>query len=197
MTSLAEKLQTATDRREFPRVLVAIPGQILLAAENVARAAQVLNLSAGGAGLRYAGVVPRHKMLCVLTMQGFGRFEGMTVRSNRDSCGFRFLPGEAQREHLLERLTIFVGSGLATLISLQNQQHWSPNTQLSLTRQSGQQIACNVMDISIQGVTLFLNATVPEGENVLVGKMFGQVVHAANDQVTVQFIRYLGEKSAA
>jgi hypothetical protein len=197
MANLAETLRLAVDRREYPRVPVTIPGQMSITAEQGLRAVQVTNLSAGGAGLRYAGAPPRAEMIGILEVEGFGRYEGITTRETGDVCGLRFLFGEAERHHLLERLSVFVRNGLSSVGSLRDEECWSAHSQLSLTRHCGEQHECKVMDISLLGVALGTSISVPEGENVFVGKMFGRVVRGPSDQVTIQFLRYRGEQPAA
>jgi hypothetical protein len=193
MANLAETLRLAVDRREYPRVPVTIPGQMSIATEQEMRAVQVTDLSAGGAGLRYASAPPRAEMIGVLEVEGFGRYEGITTRETGNVCGLRFLFGEAERHHLLERLSIFVRSGLSSVGSLREEESWSAYSQLSLTRHCGEQHECKVVDISLHGVALRTSLLVPEGENVLVGKMFGRVVRGPSDQITVQFLRYRGD----
>ena len=197
MPNLAETLRLALDRREYPRVPVAIPGQITISTEPALREAQVTNLSAGGAGLRYASPPPRAGLTGILAVEGFGTFEGLTTRDGGAVCGLRFLVGEAERRHLLECLSVFVRSGLSAVHSLRKNECWHSQSQLSLTRQSGEQHRCEVKDISMHGVVLSTNVLVPEGEHVIVEKMFGRVVEGLNDQVTVQFLRYLNEQPAA
>ena len=198
MANLAETLRLAVDRREYPRVPVTIPGQICITAERGVRTVQVTDLSAGGAGLRYPGTPPRAEMIGALDVEGFGRFEGITTRESGDVCGLRFLIGEAERHHLLERLAVFVRSGLSSVSSLREEDDcWPAYSQLSLTRHHGEEHQCKVVDISLHGVALGTNISVPEGENVFVGKMFGRVVRGPSDQVTVQFLRYKGEQPAA
>jgi c-di-GMP-binding flagellar brake protein YcgR len=197
MPNLAETLQRAVNRREYPRVPVALQGHVSISAEPSPRLVQVTNLSGGGAGLQYVGASPRAEMVGVLTVEAFGSFEGITTRGNGGTCGLRFLIGEAERHNLLECLTVFVIGGLPSVASLRRDQLRSQDLQISLTRQSGQQHQCKVVDISLQGVALATSVQVPEGENVLVGKMFGRVVSGLSDQVTVQFLRYVSERPAA
>jgi hypothetical protein len=174
-----------------------VHGHVSISAELSPRLVQVTNLSGGGAGLQYVGASPRAEMVGVLTVEAFGSFEGITTRENGGVCGLRFLFGEAERHHLLECLTVFVKSGLPAVAALRQDQFRSRDLQLSLTRQSGEQHRCKVVDISLQGASLSTGVMVPEGENVLVGKMFGRIVKCTNDQVTVQFLRYGNERSVA
>jgi PilZ domain len=197
MPDLTETLRLALDRREYPRVPVSISGQITISSERAPRGALVTNLSAGGAGLRYADVPPRAGLTGVLAVEGFGSFEGITTRDGGAVCGLRFLGGEAERRHLLECLSVFVRSGLTAVDSLRKNECWHPQSTLSLTRQSGAQHRCEVRDISLHGIALSTNVIIPKGEHVPVEKMFGRVVQGLSGEVTVQFLRYLNEQTAA
>ena len=190
MPNLAEALEVALDRREYPRVPVALPAQLLISAKEKTWSARVTNLSAGGAGLQYADRAPPPEMVGILTIDGFGQFDGITTRHERDAGGLRFLIGEAERHHLLECLSAFVRSGLPSVRSLREIDKWPQTSVLSLIRQNGRQHQCRVDDISLQGVALLTDVAVPEGEYVFVGQMFGRVISGLQDHVMIQFLRY-------
>jgi hypothetical protein len=192
MANLAEALRLGVDRREYPRVPVTLSGRVSISTEDKSRDVQVIDLSAGGAGLRYRGGAPRAELIGDLAVEGFGRFEGITTRESDGICGLRFLVGEAERQHLLECLSAFVSSGLPSVASLRQSGHWPIDPQLFLTRHTGEQIRCKVIDISLQGAVLGASALVPKDEYVLVGKMFGRVIGNLIDEITVQFLKYQG-----
>jgi PilZ domain len=195
MPNLTEALQCALDRREYPRVPVVLSAQLSIPFEKKSRHAQVTNLSAGGAGLRFSDTPPPPELVGVLAIDGFGDFEGITTRRHGDTAGLRFVIGEPERNHLLQCLTIFIKSGLQSVRSHREIDQWSQASVLSLTRQSGKQHQCRVEDISLQGVALSTNVAIPEGENVLVGQMFGRVIGGLQNQVMVQFLRYRAAQS--
>ena len=190
MPNLAEVLQVALDRREYPRVPVLLPAQLSISSEKTTRSARVTNLSAGGAGLQYTDRPPPAERVGVLAIDGFGDFDGITTRRQGDAGGLRFLIGEAERHHLMECLTVFVRSGLPSVRSLRETNRWPQTSVLSLTRKNGSQHQCRVEDISLQGVALLTDVAVPADEYVLVGQMFGRVISGLQDHIMVQFLRY-------
>ncbi len=196
MPNLTEALQRALDRREYPRVPVILSAQLSISFEKRTRYAQVTNLSAGGAGLRFNDTPPPPELIGVLAIDGFGNFEGITTRRQGDTGGLRFVIGEPERHHLLQCLTIFIKGGLQSVRSLREIDQWPQTSVLSLTRQNGKQHQCRVEDISLQGVALSTDVAIPEGENVLVGQMFGRVISGLQDQVMVQFLRYRAAQPA-
>ena len=197
MPTLAQTLQLAVDRREYPRVPVELTGQIFIAEEAAGRSAQVTNLSVRGAGIKYTGSLPRPGRNGILTADGFGSFEGVMARNRSDTYGFQFLLGEAERNHLQECLAVFVRSGPPMLAVLRKNDLWTENSQLSLTRYDGKQLECEVVEISLHGVALRTSIPIPKGEHVLIGKMFGRVVGGLSGSITVQFLRYVGSRTAA
>lgn len=190
MSNLAEALETVLDRREYPRVPVELAAQLFIPANKKTWSARVINLSAGGAGLRYNGKPPAPELVGALAIEGFGNLEGITTRRQDDMGGLRFLIGEAERHQLLQRLTALIKSGIQSVRSLHEIDEGPLASSLSLTRQSGRQHLCKVVDISLQGAALLTDAAVPKGEHVLVGRMFGRVIDQLQDQVVVQFLRY-------
>ena len=186
MSELAKALDAALDRREYPRVAVALPAKLSVPANGRIWSARVTNLSAGGAGLEFREKPPAAEMVGTLAIEKFGNYDGITIRREGNFAGLRFLIGEAERHHLTQCLTAFVKGGL------QSVSEDSPDpggALLTLTRQSGRHHLCLVDDISLNGVALSAEFSVPAGEHVLVGQMFGRVVGGPTGQVVVQFLR--------
>ena len=188
MSNLADALETALDRREYPRISLVLPGQLSFASQT-SKSVRVTSLSAGGAGLQFDDKPPSPEMVGLLAIEGFGEFNGITTRRRGDEGGLRFLIGEAERQHLLECLTVFVRSGLPSVRSLRESNQWPQTPLLTLTRQNGRRQECKVEDISLQGVMLLTDAAVPEGEYVLVGQVFGLVIPSEENHLAVQFLR--------
>lgn len=189
MSNLAEDLSLCTDRREYPRIPVMLAGQMLIST-GMAKEVQITNMSAGGAGVRYLGRPPGADLTGTLTVEGFGNIPGVTTRDTGKLCGLRFLIGEAERRHLQARLAGLIRSGLPGLVVQPENDQWAEDSRLVLTRFSGKQHECEVVEISLLGVALHTSFPVPEGEHVLVGKMFGRVLKVEDGRLTVQFLRY-------
>ena len=189
MSNLAEALEVALDRREYPRVPLVLRAKLVIPANGQNLPTQVTNLSAGGAGLRFSDKPPPPEMVGILAIDGFGDFDGITTRRQGNEGGLRFLIGEAERHHLRERLTTLVASGLNSVRFHREEGQWSQTPLLTLTRQNGKRLECRVDDISLQGVALVANTAIPQGEYVIFGQMIGRVVSAMQDRVMVQFLR--------
>ena len=189
MSDLAEALEVALDRREYPRVPLILPAKLVITANGKSWPVRVTNLSAGGAGLQFSDKPPPPEMIGVLAIDGFGDFDGITTRRQGNEGGLRFLIGEAERHHLRERLTTLVASGPKSVRFHHEDDQWSQTPLLSLTRQNGRRLECRVEDISLRGVALLTNAAIPQGEYVIFGQMIGRVIYGLQDRVMVQFLR--------
>src|ERR1700712_2747743 len=104
----------------------------------------VTDISGGGAGLQYPDGPPGADIVAQLTIDEFGAFDGITVRDGGDTRGLRFLHGEAERNQLLVKLTLYVEEGLAD--AAQNGR-WPTEAKLSLTRTNGVRERCEVTRI--------------------------------------------------
>ena len=186
MSKLAEALEVALDRREYPREPVVLPAILFVPASERVWSTRVINLSAGGAGLQFRDKPPAPELIGALAIEGFGKFDGITVRREGNIAGLRFLIGEAERHHLSQCLTAFMKGGLQ---AIREEDQVASESVLSLTRQNGRHHLCQVEDISLQGVALTTEVPVPAGEHVIVGQMYGRVVDNSKGQVVVQFLR--------
>lgn len=186
MSKLAEALEVALDRREYPREPVVLPAVLFIPAHERIWSTRVINLSAGGAGLQFRDKPPAPELVGTLAIEGFGKFDGITVRRQGNIAGLRFLIGEAERHHLSQNLTAFMKGGLQ---AVQENTQVAGASLLSLTRQNGRHHLCVVEDITLRGVALTTDVPVPTGEHVIVGQMYGLVVDSPNGQVIVQFLR--------
>src|SRR5215469_3391083 len=159
MSKLAEALDQALDRREYPRVPVVLPADLFIPANNRTWSARVTNLSAGGAGLEFKNRPPAPELVGTLAIEAFGNFDGITIRRQGNIAGLRFLIGEAERHHLTRCLTAFMEGGLR---AVREDTRPSEASILSLTRQNGRPHLCGVEDISLHGVALSTDIPVPK-----------------------------------
>jgi len=186
MPKLAEALEAALDRRDYPRVSVVLRADLFIPAHQRTWSTRVTNLSSGGAGLQFGAKPPAPELVGTLAIEGFGNFDGITIRRQGNTAGLRFLIGESERHHLSQCLTAFFKGGLRAVREF---GQLGGTSLLSLTRQNGRHHLCEVEDISLQGVALLTDVGVPAGEHVIVGQMYGRVVDGRNGQVVVQFLR--------
>jgi hypothetical protein len=175
------------DQRAFPRVPLVLPATLTLpGAENFA--CLVTDISGGGAGLSYVDQAPDGESAATLDIGAFGRFNGVTVRDQGTRRGLRFLDGEAERNRLMPKLILFVEEGLAELGGM---EPWPAQDRLSLIRTTGSRESCDVLDISLEGVTVATAQRPQIGELVRLGRMYGRVSgHLANG-IQIGFLNFV------
>ncbi len=152
------------------------------------------DISGGGAGLQYPDGAPAAGIVAQLAIDEFGTFDGITVRDGGDTRGLRFLNGEAERNHLLIKLTLYVEEGLADA-----SQHgrWPTEAKLSLTRTNGVRERCEVTGISLKGVFLITEQRPPLQELVKLGRMYGRVAEHLPDGIMVRFLSFVQPETTA
>jgi hypothetical protein len=63
----------------------------------------------------------------------------------------------------------------------------------SITRENGEHISCDVLDISLDGVSLRTRIRPPVGEIVNLGRTRGRVVRHHIDGIAVQYVKEIGK----
>jgi hypothetical protein len=62
----------------------------------------------------------------------------------------------------------------------------------SITRENGEHISCDVLDISLDGVSLRTRIRPPVGEIVNLGRACGRVVRHHADGIAIQYVKEIG-----
>lgn len=175
------------DQRAHPRVPLILPATVHVEGFE-GFACMVTDISGGGAGVQYLDTAPSAECVARLVIDEFGTFDGITVRGGADRCGIRFVQGEAERNNLPIKLTLYVEEGLADA-----SQHgrWPTEPRLSLTRTTGIQEKCDVLCISLQGLTLATEQRPPLGELVRLGRMYGRVIEHLQNGIAIRFLSFV------
>ena len=182
-----DELRPSIDQRTHPRVPLVLPGLLIVReAENFP--CVVTDISESGAGLQYYDQVPKAESVARLLIAEFGTFEGVTIRDNGETRGLRFSPGEAERNQLLIKLTLFVEEGLA---DVPQGDHLPTEAKLSLVRNTGIKEQCAVQQITLKGVSLTTEQRPPLGELVRLGRMYGRVAQHLSQGVGVNFLSFV------
>jgi hypothetical protein len=183
------------DRREFSRVVTTFPGKLFLPAEQITLDCQVINLSAGGAGIRCDEPPPLQSFV-VLYIEGFGRFQGVATRYEAGELGMCFVCREAKRERLKRDLAAYVQDGQLPATRLRA-HHRAPSSAIGhFIRHNGEQVRCDVLDISLQGLSLRTDSRPPVGEIINLGQSWGRVVRHHPDGIALQFLKLAHDAQA-
>ncbi len=166
--------KAGAERRRFRRVKVDLPGRLFIPADFREARCTVLDLSPGGAALA-CETIPEAGTTLVLYVDSFGRFEGTVVRCDGDGFGMAFVCTPSKRERTAEQLILFLNKSLVDDSVLRRHERSSQKGFAKFTRADGQIINCEVMDISVSGVSLKTEIRPPIGEFVLIAQIAGRV----------------------
>ena len=185
--------KASAERRRFRRVRVDLPGRLFLPADSREARCTVTDLSPGGAAIT-CELVPDLGAAVVLYVDGFGRFEGAVTRQNRSGFGIGFVCTPSKRERTAEQLTLFLNKTLVDDSVLRRHERSNQKGFAKFTRADGQIVHCEVMDISVGGVSLKTDIKPPLGEFVLIAQIAGRVARHHADGIGIAFV---GQEKAA
>jgi hypothetical protein len=175
------------DRRECERVRTALAGKMFVPTEEITLDCQIVNLSAGGAGIQCRTPPPRN-IRVVLYIEGFGRIEGVASRYVRGELGFRFVCTEAKRQRLLQDIAVFINGGEKGTAQLRRHARTASTSFGYFVPSSGESVSCNVLNLSLQGMSLRTKGRPLIGEIVNFGCTRGQVVRHHENGIAIQFL---------
>lgn len=175
------------DRRRYRRVDVDLSGRIFLPEGQREAPCKVLDLSPGGARIScefdlVAGIT------VILYVDEFGRFEGDIVRLTGGNFGVQFNCSVLKRERITEQLTAFLNKGLVDDTVLRRHDRKPTRGLARFTRASGEIVSCEVLDLSLSGVSLQTGTRPPLGEVVLIGQMAGRVARHHEQGIAIEFV---------
>ncbi|HET7083150.1 MAG TPA: PilZ domain-containing protein [Rhizomicrobium sp.] len=182
---------SSPENRKFERIQLFLPGQLFNPLNEQSSPCKVLNLSAGGAAVQCEATFPAGLSL-VLYIENFGRFEGRTIVHGDGQLALEFSIGEAKRGRLKEMLQSFTASGVAGVTEVRKHARVPSLVSGSITRENGEQIMCDVLDISLDGVSLRTKVRPPVGEIVNLGRARGRVVRHHQDGIAIQYVKEVG-----
>jgi hypothetical protein len=189
------------EAREYERIPLHIPGKLFDPAAEATVECNVVNLSPGGAGV-HCQTQFRQGMELILHIDVFGRFEGIVVSHYRDAVendarfGLAFALGESKRKKVADMISLFVRDGLEGVTELRKSRRVRTNGIVDLVLGDGKKIACEMVDISLEGVALRTNIRPPLGELVSLGRTQGQVARYHDEGIAIRFVRPISNELA-
>lgn len=175
------------DRRRYRRIAVDLPGRIFLPADQHEALCKVLDISPGGARISCELDLPAAATV-ILYIEGFGRLEGDIVRLANGSFGVQFNCSALKRERIVEQLTVFLNRGMVDETVLRRHDRKQTRGLTRFTRASGEIVSCEVLDLSLGGVSLKSDTRPPIGEVVLIGQMAGRIVRYHETGIAIEFV---------
>jgi hypothetical protein len=182
------------DRRSSERVCAQLQGKLFVPAEERTLDCIVMNLSVSGAGIQCEEPPPLDAFV-VLYMDGFGRFDGVTVRYVKGELGLKFLLKDAKRQRLEQDLEVFVREGMSGVAHLHRDRRTATSTRInSFICPDGSKASCSIADISLQSATLKTLARPAIGEAIQLGGTTAWVIAHHEQGIDVQFLDPAGER---
>ena len=175
------------ERRRFRRVRIDLPGRLFTPGDGQESRCSVVDLSPGGASIA-CEMMPEQGVAVILYVDGFGRFEGNVARRDGHGFGVQFLCTASKRERTAEQLTLFLNKALVDDTVLRRHERSHQKGFAKFTLASGQVVNCEVMDISVGGVSLRSDVKPPLGEYVLIAQMAGRVARHHEQGSGIEFI---------
>lgn len=175
------------DQRLHRRAIIALSGRLFVPAEDITIACGIVNLSAGGAGVKCDEPPPLNAFV-VLYIDGFGRFDCVASRFVKGELGLRFVCKEDKRQRLMDNLAAYVHSGVARKTRLRAHPRLTSDVKKHFTQADGTTVPAQVVDFSIQGMSLRTTARPVLGEVISMGRTHGRVMRHLDDGIAVQFI---------
>jgi hypothetical protein len=187
--------KSGAERRRFRRVRVDLPGRLFIPVDSHEARCTVTDLSPGGAAIT-CETVPEAGTAVILYVDNFGRFEGKVARRDSEGFGVAFVCTPSKRERIAEQLMLFLNKALVDDSILRRHERSSQKGFAKFTRADGQIVKCEVVDISVGGVSLKTSVKPPVGEFVLIAQIAGRVVRHHDDGIGIEYLGQTGEQPA-
>jgi hypothetical protein len=175
------------ERRRFRRVRVDLSGRLFVPADSRECHCKIVDMSPGGASIECDLALDADTQV-VLYVDGFGRLEGSIVRAVDASFGVRFNCTAAKRDRIAEQMILLMNSNLLDESELRRHDRTPTKGIARFTRADGQLVACEVLDLSVSGVSLKTNTRPPIGEFVLIGQMAGRIARHHEQGIGIEFV---------
>jgi hypothetical protein len=175
------------ERRRYKRERVELAGRQFEPAENREAHCMIADMSPGGARV-LSDIVPPPGTLIVVYIDGFGRFEGSVARPEQGGFGIQFNCSEHKRERVAEQLTLYMNGSSIDESALRRHDRTPTKSMARFTRANGDVVNCEVLNLSLSGVSLVTEIRPPVGELVLIGQMAGRVARHHDTGIGIEFM---------
>lgn len=175
-----------TERRRFQRVRVKIYGRYMLE-DRSEYPCHVIDMSPGDVALRAdrPGALGE-KVIAYL--DHIGRVEGVVTRIIDGGFAMQLIASERKRDKLAAQLTWLANRHELDLPEDRRHERVSPrNPMTTLELADGSQYKCRIIDLSLSGAAIEVDAKPELGQPVLLGTMRGRVVRHFLEGIAIEF----------
>lgn len=184
--AIRESLLSHHDRRRHQRVRLSLLGRFML--ENRREyPCQTLDLSPGSAAL-ISPVVGAIDERVVAYIDHVGRIEGKVARVYDGGFAMSIISTPRKKDKLAAKLTWLANRYHLNLAEDRRHERILPSTAIArLILPDGRDYPSRILDLSLSGASLALEARPPIGSPVRVGVIRGTVVRHSEDGIAVEF----------
>ncbi len=175
------------ERRRFRRVHLAVAGRLYVPGTQEEAVCTIADISPGDAAvLCQLQQEPFGRV--VIYLETMGRFEGPIVRRTKSGFVMAFSCSAQKRDRLADQLTVELNRHLLSESDLRRYDRIeaASGSFTHFTRSSGEQIRCEVLDLSLTGVSVRCDTRPPVGEHVLIGHRAGRIARHHGEGVAIE-----------
>jgi hypothetical protein len=177
------------ERRRFRRIKVSVTGRLYVPATQEEAICTLKDISPGDASV-VCDLKTEPKGRVVIYLDTLGRFEGPIVRTRSGGFVMTFSCSIQKREKLADQLTLEMNRHLLGESDLRRYDRIeaASGSYTHFTRSTGEQIRCEVLDLSLTGVSVRTDTRPPVGEHILIGHRAGRVARHHENGVGIEFL---------
>jgi len=181
--------RASKERRRFRRVAINVTGRLYVPATEEEAMCTVQDISPGDVALR-CDLKEEPTGRAVIYLDNLGRFEGPIIRSANGGFVMTFSCSLQKREKLADQLTLEVNRHLLGDSDLRRYDRVEAvsGSYTHFTRSTGEQVRCEVLDLSLTGVSVRTEHRPPVGEHILIGHRAGRVARHHANGMGIEFL---------
>jgi c-di-GMP-binding flagellar brake protein YcgR len=181
--------RAANERRRFRRVSVNITGRLYIPSTEEEAMCTVLDISPGDVAV-HCDLKEEPNGRAVIYLDNLGRFEGPVVRTANGRFVMTFSCSLQKREKLADQLTLEVNRHLLADTELRRYDRVEAvsGSYTHFTRSTGEQVRCEVLDLSLTGVSVRTEHRPPVGEHILIGHRAGRIARHHAQGMGIEFL---------
>lgn len=174
------------ERRRFQRVKVNLLGRFMLPTREEFPC-QTRDMSPGDVAI-VTPVLAKLGERVVCYFDHIGRIEGRVTRTFVDGFALRFDATSRKREKLAAQLTWLANRDVLNLPEDRRHERVEVGGRMTqITLPDGRRSECRVIDISMSGAAIVLDARPPLGSPVTLGRMRARVIRHFDEGIAIEF----------
>jgi hypothetical protein len=177
----------AQEKRRHQRVNVSLLGRYMLA-DRREFPCQTLDMSPGGLSL-VAPVAGRPGDRVVAYLDHLGRVEGIITRIIPNGFSMSVAASARKRDKLAAQLTWLATRHVLGMPEDRRHDRLEPRNATTVLVIEDQEVMCRVLDVSLSGAAVAVEARPPIGSMVTVGRTAARVVRHIENGLAVEFTR--------